>query len=299
MKIILYFFIATVVLAGCARLDDNLFNPNENGISEYKLDAYTGEVDFRLPDVYDIPANKVHLFTLDSKAEDEGIPTKIWAVYIGDKARIATDTVILYCHGNKDHLDFYWPRAQLLANTGGKNRYGVLMIDYRGYGLSEGEPSEEGLYADVDAGVQWLKAQGLTGDRLMVYGFSMGSAPAVKLTAQPLSLRPSRLMLEAPFASAAVMVQDATALALPASFVTDLKINNAEWIKSVSQPLFWTHGDKDDFLNANTHGRLVYDNHKGSYKESHVVRGAGHSNVPLLMGFDNYRAAVLSFITRR
>lgn len=206
--------------------------------------------------------------------------------------------VIMYCHGNKDHMDFYWPRAQLLANAGGKNRYGVLMIDYRGYGLSEGEPSEEGLYADVDAGLQWLKSQGLSGNRLIMYGFSMGSAPATKLTATPRSLTPRKLMLEAPFASSRAMVQDATGLALPAAFVTDLQINNAELIKSVQQPLFWIHGDKDDFLNVNTHGRLVYDNHKGSYKEAHVIGGAGHSNVPLLMGFDNYRAAVHAFITR-
>lgn len=298
MKITIPVILACLFMAGCARLDDNLFNPNEHQISEYKLDAYTGEVDFRLPDAYDIPASKVHLFSLDSKGEKDAASTKIWAVYIGDEARIATDTVIMYCHGNKDHMDFYWPRAQLLANAGGKNRYGVLMIDYRGYGLSEGDPSEEGLYTDVDAGLQWLKSKGLSGNRLVMYGFSMGSAPATKLTAQPRSLTPKKLMLEAPFAGADVMVQDATGLALPATFVTDLKINNAELIKSVQQPFFWIHGLADDFLNVNTHGRLVYDNYRGTYKESHLVPGAGHSNVPLLIGFDNYRATVNAFITR-
>ena len=157
-----------VGMVGCARLDDNLFNPNENEITAYNLGNYTGEVDFKLDAAYDIPANKVHLFALDSKAPGEAQATTIHAVYIGDRQRIATDTVIVYCHGNKDHMDFYWPRAQLLANVNGKNRYGVLMIDYRGYGLSEGEPSEEALYADVNAGLQWLAAQGLTGNRLVM-----------------------------------------------------------------------------------------------------------------------------------
>lgn len=298
MKITLPFIIACVVLAGCARLDDNLFNPNEHKITGYNLDAYTGEVDFHLAASYAIPEDKVHLFTLESKAEKDAAPTKIYAVYIGDIARIATDTVIMYCHGNKDHLDFYWPRAQLLANAGGRNRYGVLMVDYRGYGLSEGKPTEEGLYADVDAGLQWLKSKGLTGDRLVLYGFSMGSAPATRLTAQPRSLRPAKLMLEAPFADAEVMVQDATGLALPGAFVTDLRINNAEQVKTVQQPLFWIHGLSDDFLNVNTHGRLVYDNHRGTWKEAHLVPGAGHSNVPFIMGFQDYLTAVNNFITR-
>jgi pimeloyl-ACP methyl ester carboxylesterase len=296
VKSILYFLIAVLFLAGCARLDDNLFNPNEHKISEYKLDAYTGEVDFRLDAAYDIPASKVHLFTLDSKGVGEATATKIWAVYIGDTARIATDTVIMYCHGNKDHMDFYWPRAQLLANAGGKNRYGVLMIDYRGYGLSEGKPSEEGLYHDTDAALQWLKSKGLSGNRLVMYGFSMGSAPAVKLTAEPRSLTPTKIMLEAPFASAAVMVQDATALALPAAFVTDLKINNAELIKSVQQPLLWFHGEADDFLNVNTHGRLVANNHGGPWSEQYVIPGAGHSNLPLIMFFERYLYYIHNFI---
>ena len=291
-------FLLLVILAGCQRLDDNLFNPNENKITQYALNNYGGEVDFRLPEPYAIPADKVHLFTLESKGAAEATATTIYAVYIGDRQRIATDTVIMYCHGNKDHMDFYWPRAQLLANTNGKNRYGVMMIDYRGYGLSGGEPSEEALKVDVATALAWLSAQGLTGDRLIMYGFSMGSVPATHLTAEPVNLTPKKLMLEAPIASAKVMVQDATGLATPAAFVTDLKIDNVEKIKKVAQPLFWIHGTKDDFLNITTHGQAVFDNHKGSFKEAHKVPGAGHSNVPLVMGFQEYLQAVGSFIRK-
>jgi predicted alpha/beta-fold hydrolase len=196
---ILFIAIAAMSFTGCLRLDDNLFNANENKITAYNLNNYTGEVDFRLDPSYQTPDNLVTLFTLQSKAPGESEPTKIYAVYIGNPQRISTDTVIMYCHGNKDHMDFYWPRAQLLANTKSKNRYGVMMVDYRGYGLSDGKPTEEGLYADVDAALQWLKTNGLTNSRLIMYGFSMGSAPATKLTAEPRSMTPSKLMLEARF----------------------------------------------------------------------------------------------------
>lgn len=295
----LFLFLSfSLVIAGCARLDDNLFNNNEHKIDEYKLHAYTGEVDFRLDASFDIPASKIHLITLQSQAADEATPTKIYAVYIGELARIATDTVIMYCHGNKDHLDFYWPRAQLLANVNGKNNYGVLMVDYRGYGLSEGKPSEKGLYADAQAGLQWLATNGLTSNRLVMYGFSMGSAPATKLTAEPVVLTPSKLILEAPIASVKVMVQDGSGLALPASFVTDLKIDNAELMKKVQQPFLWIHGINDDFLNVTTHGQLIFDNYKGVYKESFLVPGANHSDIQTTVGFATYMQRVGSFIRR-
>jgi predicted esterase len=150
----------------------------------------------------------------------------------------------------------------------------------------------------VDAALQWLKTEGLTNDRLIMYGFSMGSAPATKLTAEPRSMTPSKLMLEAPFASAQVLVQDATGLDLPASFVTDLQINNAEEIKKVQQPFFWIHGIDDDYLNIATTGELVYANYNGTYKEAHRVPGAGHSNIPNTMAFDNYLKVVGDFIAK-
>jgi pimeloyl-ACP methyl ester carboxylesterase len=298
-RIIIFVVLATLGLQSCLRLDDNLFNANEHKIPSYNLNNYTGEVDFRLDASYQIPSNMITLFTLQSKAADESEATKIYAVYIGNTQRITSDTVIMYCHGNKDHMDFYWPRAQLLANTRGKNHYGVMMIDYRGYGLSEGKPSENGLYADVDAALQWLKQNGLTGDRLIMYGFSMGSAPATKLTAEPRSLTPSKLMLEAPMASAEVMVQDASGLALPGSFATDLKINNAELIRKVTQPFFWIHGVDDDFLAMQTNGELVFKNYPGPNKEAQRIPGAGHSNIPNVFGFQNYLDAVGNFIVRK
>lgn len=283
-------------LTSCLRLDDNLFNQNK--LSHYDLDKYTGEVDFTLSSDFTIPDSIVHLFTLNSKAPDESQGTSIYAIYIGDIARISTDTVIMYCHGNKDHMDFYWPRAKLLANTGWKNRFGVMMIDYRGFGMSEGKPSEKGLYADVDAALQWLQSSGLSNNRLVIYGFSMGSAPATKLSAEPRSMTPSKLMLEAPFANAETMVQDGSGLALPGSTVTDLQINNAEEIKHITQPFFWIHGEADDFVNINTHGAIVYANYNGTYREAHRIPSAGHSTIETTIGFTVYLEAVQSFIIR-
>lgn len=294
-KISLYLAGLCVFLGACLRLDSQLFN-NDGSIEKYYLDAYTGEVDFILDESYTIPDSLVHLFTLES--DNNGDVATIYALYIGRMEEIATDTVILYCHGNRDHMDFYWQRAKLMANTGGKNRFGVMMFDYRGYGLSEGTPSEENLYADANAALEWLKSYGLTGERLVMYGYSLGSAPATELTAFPRALVPSKLVLESPFASSETMVQDGTKLSLPASFFTNAKIDNADKIEEVEQPFLWLHGTEDDFLALETHGETVFKNYKGLYSEAHRVDGAGHNDVPLVVGFENYLSTLEHFLEK-
>ncbi len=268
-----------------------LFNPYSD-ITEYQLDDYVGEYDdfFSLDSSYDIPDSLVTLFTLPTSTERD-----IYAVYIGDQDAIATDTVFLYNHGNTGHMDLYWQRAKLLANVGGKNRFGVLMIDYSGFGLSEGDPTEENLYEDVNNAILWLEDMGLSSDRFMMYGFSLGTAPTCELTSNPRSLSPNKIMLEAPFASAEVMVQDGSQLSMPGSFITNLAIDNAEEIKNIQQPLLWFHGEEDDFVNIG-HGELVYENHSGDYKIAVRIPGANHGTCPQTLGFENYKSQILTFL---
>ncbi len=284
-------------LSGCFNLDANLLDPGPK-ISSYALASYIGNVDFHLDSSYTIPPQFVHLFTLQSQGLGETSPTTIYAAYLGDTSRIATDTVIVYCHGYAHNMDFYYPRAQLLANIGGKDRFGVLMMDYRSFGLSHGTPTEEGMYADANAAIEWLKSKGLTGDRLILYGFSLGGAPATYLAAHPRALPAQKLILESPFASTGSITADATGLNLPASAVTTLKFDNAEQIKSVNQPLFLVAGMNDSFLNIATNGDVVYANYHGMHGEEHRIPGADHSTVPQTWGFQNYSNSILAFLTR-
>ena len=283
--------------SGCFNLDENLLNPGPT-INGYSMAAYTGTVDFHLDSSDTLPAQFVNVFTLQSQGIGESSPATIYAAYLGDTTRIATDTVIVYTHGYDHNMDFYYPRAQLLANVGGKDRFGVMMMDYRSFGLSQGTPSEEGLYADANAAIAWLKSKGLTSDRLILYGFSLGGAPATYLAANPRALPAKKLILESPFASTGSITADATGLNLPASAVTTLKFDNAEQIKSVTQPLFLTAGIADAFLNITTNGDVVFANYHGTYGEEHRIPGADHSTVPQTWDFKNYTDSLLKFITR-
>jgi pimeloyl-ACP methyl ester carboxylesterase len=309
---LLFIAILTIVISSCRRLDDNLYNPTK--VKRYYQDAYNGDVDFKLDaDSCKISTKPPGTYTFLLYSQDilEKEPTYISATYIGNLRSIKYNKVILYCHGNKDHMDFYWPRVKLLANlrsldtskskgTGGiPSGYGVLYFDYRGYGLSKGVPSERGMYADVNAALSWLKIQGCKDENLIMYGFSLGSAPVCKIASDGGAMRPSKIILEAPFASAEAMVQDAAGLNMPSSYYTDLKIDNSEKIKNIKQPLMWIHGTKDDFLEMETQGQLVYDNHKGDFKEAHKIEGAGHSTIQTTWGLRAYNKAVWDFIQRK
>lgn len=299
-KLLCAILLLMVSLSGCFRMDPTLYNP-DSSITEYQFNQYPIQEWWDLvpgPEI-SVPDSMVHPLTLQSKLPDESDAKTIYAVYIGNPSEIATDTVILYLHGNGGHLDAYWHRITTLANVGGKNRFGVMAVDYRGYGLSEGTPTEEGLYADSQAAIDWLEEMGISGDRLVMYGFSMGTAPATELTANPRSLTPAWLCLEAPFASAEMMGQAGTGLAMPGSFFTNLKIDNADEIAKVTQPFFWIHGEADDFIDFESHGQVVWNNYQGSQGVAIPVPGADHGDVVGTIGQAPYRAALLEFLVGR
>ena len=290
-----YIFIAAtciLLLSSSCRLDNFLYNPN--ALDSYKFDDYEGELRFTLDDSYAIDTALIHLMTLESGPEEDR--ETIYAAYIGNIDSIAVDTVILYCHGNAAHMDAYWPRVKLLANTGGKNRFGVLFMDYRGFGMSTGKPTEAGMYYDVDACMQWLKDKGLTNDRLIINGFSLGCAPSCELTANPRSMQASKIILEAPFASFDYIVQDVAKLSLPGSLYANLEVDNAEEIKKINIPFLWVHGIEDDFIGIE-HGALIAQNYQGFHKVERRIVGGGHSTIPPVMGYDQFMQLMLDFIT--
>ncbi len=292
----LWVLLSILLLAtSCLDLAPLLFNP-DNSFDAYLWDENPFNDYFDSAKEYYIEDGEFHYFTIES--EHEGQTETLHAIYLGDLETINTDTVFVYSHGNSGSMDSYYPRAQLLYHVGGKSRYGVLMMDYRGFGLSTGTPSESSLMSDVNTCVQWLKDRGLTEDRLVHYGFSLGSIPSVYLTTNPRALRPHKLMLEAPIGSINTMAANGSSLSLPSSFYADLETNNIDEIKKVEQPLYWIHGLSDGFLNYYTHGEAIFNNHQGEYKVSMPVRWGDHSDTPFILGEEKYIKSVYDFILR-
>ncbi len=288
--------LTVIFLSSCADLDDVAFFGEK--IDQYKFDDYENpNASFTLGSTYDIPDSNIHLFTMQSKLPSESSSTTIYAVYVGSMATITQDTIIVYMHGQGDHMDAYWHRTKLLANTGGKNRYGVLTIDYRGFGLSEGKSSEESLYEDARTALRWLKNKGVDKSKVMMYGFSLGCIPSIKLCADFDEYKPAKLMIEAPIGSVQNITEESLIINVQGSFFTNNEFDNAGNMQRVNQPLQWFHGTADNYIKIDQ-GELVYSQYNGVYKEAYRIQGAEHGNIPNVMGLFEYEEAVLDFITK-
>ena len=145
--------------------------------------------------------------------------------------------LILYFHGNANNLGGDARRLEALA-TGG---YGILAVDYRGYGGSTGVPSEEGLLADAETTLAKATELGFGPQNTVLYGHSLGTGVAVAMAARH---EVAALILEAPFTSA-VAVAQARYWIFPVGALMLDPFHSDERIKSVHAPLLVIHGTAD------------------------------------------------------
>lgn len=285
---------AAVVLSSCFNLN-SFFYDNPTKVTHYQLGAYTGaelyNVNTFLPD----SAIKDHFTQVHFTAKDGNT---LYGYLLQHTPGTPAATTILYCHGDAYNLDQYWERAKLLYDTGAD----VLIFDYEGYGMSQGSPSETALEQDGFSAMSYLlNTAHVLMPSIVLYGYSLGTVPAVWVAANyPGASKARGIILEAPVGSAALFVQNATDLPLPADTVTSLVIDNAEQIKKVTIPYYWIQGNHDSTIQYNTQGQAVYDNYGGTTKFKTIVPGANHTNVPAVLGgtdYSNYLGLVRSFIT--
>ena len=242
-------------------LDDNLFNPKE--IDSYTLPGNT------------IPDSLITEVTLNSEGNNI---YGIWVASNGERAGIT----MLYCHGNKYNIDEYWGRVMLFHKLG----VNVFIFDYQGFGKSEGEPSEEGLYSDSKAALEYVKSRTeYNPDSLCFYGYSLGNVASIYLAAE--IQEPLCLFSEAPFASANSLIQGSLVLDIPPKWLTDGEFNNVEKIKSIKTPFLLFHGKDDDFVRYRDNGKVIYDAAPNP-KALVLIENAVHNNIPDIMGTEKY-----------
>jgi fermentation-respiration switch protein FrsA (DUF1100 family) len=193
--------------------------------------------------------------------------------------------VIAYFHGNGGHLGHRAGRLLALAREG----YGVLMLEYRGYGGNPGVPTEIGLCADGTAALDFLAGEGISPNRLVLYGESLGSGVAVTLAAQR---DLAGLILEAPFTSVAEIAQHHYPF-VPASALVRDRFDSVAKIGNVRAPILILHGERDTVVPIRF-GRALFEAAPRP-KELWRSQEAGHENLMRFGGFD----AVLRFLERR
>ncbi len=190
---------------------------------------------------------------------------------------------VLFLHGNAGNVSHRAGAMEDLAAAGAS----VLVLDYRGYGRSEGRPTERGLYRDAEAGYEWLRGKGWGEDRIILVGESLGAAVAVELAARRTC---AGVVLEAPFPSAravAARVLPVLGPALVWGFDSLARIGN------VRAPLLVIHGDRDEVIDYDL-GMDLYRAAPGP--KSHWTVEGGHHNDLHFVHPEAYRARLRAFM---
>jgi len=144
--------------------------------------------------------------------------------------------VVLYFHGNGDYLAGFFGRFRGLIADG----IGIVALSYRGYAGSSGRPSEEGLLQDAAAAYGFTAARYST-DRIVAWGFSLGTGVAIPLAAdQPVG----KLILEAPYTSIADVAASAFWFA-PVRLMMRDQFHSDRRIAQIRVPLLVMHGALD------------------------------------------------------
>ncbi len=182
---------------------------------------------------------------------------------------------LLFLHGNAGNASHRLPNAAELVRL----ECSVLVLDYRGYGVSEGRATEAGVYADARAALDHLIEQrGFPENRIIVFGRSLGGAVAVDL-AQERKL--AGVILESTFPSIADVVSNGLAGRLLGALAGQ-RFESASKIGRIRAPLLYFHGDRDEVIRYEL-GQQLFDA-APEPKTFETIPGAGHNDLTQVGG---------------
>ncbi len=213
---------------------------------------------------------------------DDGVKIHGWFVpYPG------SEQALLWFHGNAGNIGH---RVDLLQRLHHALKLNIMIIDYRGYGQSDGEPSEAGTTNDARAAYDTLLLkEEVNPHQIFIFGRSLGAAIALRLATESPT---SGLILEAPFTSIRDMVQ-LTFPWLPFKGRITTKYNSLERIKQLKRPLLIMHGDEDRIIPV-IQGQRLFEA-ANEPKTFQALKGADHNNTYIVAG-EAYFNALAKFI---
>lgn len=186
---------------------------------------------------------------LEATPADWGLVYEDVALQAADGVRLhgwyvpaaGAEQVLLFFHGNAGNISHRRASLEIFHRLG----LNVLMIDYRGYGLSEGSPDEAGLYRDAMAAWDYLiDERGFAADEVVIFGRSLGGAVAVELASQV----PARgLIVESSLSSA----RDFARLVFPLLsrlIVMRYDFNSVAKLPQVQAPVLVLHSPDDEVM---------------------------------------------------
>jgi alpha-beta hydrolase superfamily lysophospholipase len=213
--------------------------------------------------------NKFYQFSFDNEFEEINIVTEDGTSLNGLLFKAEKSKgLIYYLHGNAGSVSSWGSVAETYTDL----NYDVFILDYRGYGKSEGSiKNENQLYHDVQTAYNELNKT-YDEERIIVLGYSIGTAPASKLAA---GNNPKLLILQAPYYSLTDLMRHIYPV-IP-TFLLKYKFPNNEYITGCSMPVVIFHGDQDEVIYYKSSLKL-----QELFKQQDTLitlRGQGHNGM--------------------
>lgn len=195
--------------------------------------------------------------------------------------------IVLFFYGNGGNISYYLDILPVFAKLG----LATFMVDYRGYGMSEGHPTEEGTYNDAQAAWDFLiHKMNIPPDKIIVMGRSLGGAIAGWLASRN---NPKLLILESSFLSFAKVAKDLYPWA-PTRLLFGNRYNTAAHIKQVRCPVLIIHSPEDEIVPFD-HGLQLFDLAQGPKK---LLKISGSHNSGFYQSLEIYREGLADFISQ-
>ena len=210
----------------------------------------------------------------------DGLLLHGWYVY-ADKPR----GTVLFFHGNVGNISHRLDSIAVFRELG----LDVFIIDYRGYGQSEGKTRERGTYLDAEAAWQYLVTErGQDPARIIVFGRSLGGAVATWLATQ---FKPAGLIVESTFTSAAEMAARLYPF-MPVRLILRLRYPVIDFVTGIACPVLIIHS-RDDEVIPFAMGQALYE---AAPQPKEFLELAGGHNTAFFLFRDRYREKLATFI---
>ena len=193
--------------------------------------------------------------------------------------------VILFCHGNFGNISQRLDVINELYSLG----YNVFIFDYRGYGRSNGVPSEEGLYNDALGAYDYLKNRGYKNEDIILFGRSLGGVVAIFLASLFKDFR--GLIVDSSFSSAQDLSYDFFGFKFP-KFMISNRLESVKRIKGIKIPKLIIHSENDNLIPFH-HGEKLF---KMAVEPKKFLKIKGFHNSCLLDSRELYMSGIKDFL---
>ena len=213
----------------------------------------------------------------------DGIEISGWMVG-EDKAR----PVVLFCHGNAGNISHRLDTLAIFDRLG----LNTFIFDYRGYGRSQGKPTEAGTYRDVEAAWLYLvENEGVPPERIILFGRSLGGAIAAYLAAKK-NTKAGALILESTLTSVPDLGGDKYPF-FPVRLLSRFQYNTRGFLKKITLPVLVIHSPQDEIIPF-SHGKALFE---AANEPRQFMQISGSHNEGFLSPGETYIQGLKKFVS--